>query len=254
MEKLLRPKDKILLGLSVLGDLYFEIAEPLSIQIGKMKGSLPSNYKATNFYATVNRSLYTGEIEKVIKNGQVYYSLTNIGRKRVKRYFPLLKLQGQKWDGLWRVVIFDIKEKEKAVRNRLRNKLKSLGFGQWQKSVYLSPFNVAYDLTQYLAKTGLTDQVCVLVAKHLFSGEVNKLVSKIWPLILINNQYRKLIEDWQQAKQQYQKEKLKRAARDCYSQYLEIITQDPFLPTELLPADWYGNGIKKYLQEWLGYL
>jgi len=46
----------------------------------------------------------------------------------------------EKWDGKWRVVIFDIPEKHKKSRDILREKLKELNFYQLQKSVWTCPY------------------------------------------------------------------------------------------------------------------
>ena len=45
-----------------------------------------------------------------------------------------------KWDGEWRVVIFDIPERFKKAREALRNKLKDLGFVKLQESVFVFPY------------------------------------------------------------------------------------------------------------------
>lgn len=44
------------------------------------------------------------------------------------------------WDGKWRLIIFDIPEKHKWSREGFRKKLKKLGFYQFQKSVFVSPY------------------------------------------------------------------------------------------------------------------
>ena len=46
----------------------------------------------------------------------------------------------KRWDGKWRVVIFDIPEKFRLGRDYLRNKLKELGFYQMQKSAWVHPY------------------------------------------------------------------------------------------------------------------
>ena len=45
-----------------------------------------------------------------------------------------------KWDGLWRMVIFDIPEDRRKVRNAINFKLKDLGFVSLQKSVFVYPY------------------------------------------------------------------------------------------------------------------
>lgn len=49
-------------------------------------------------------------------------------------------------DGVWKIVIFDIPEKKRAIRNHLRSKLKALGFQKWQESIWISPFALDPDI------------------------------------------------------------------------------------------------------------
>jgi len=44
------------------------------------------------------------------------------------------------WDGKWRVVLFDIPESQKKVREALRFHLKNMDFFEFQKSVFIHPF------------------------------------------------------------------------------------------------------------------
>lgn len=45
-----------------------------------------------------------------------------------------------RWDQKWRLVMYDIPETKKALREALRAKLKELGFHEWQKSVFVHPY------------------------------------------------------------------------------------------------------------------
>jgi len=44
------------------------------------------------------------------------------------------------WDGKWRVVMFDIREKRRVVRSRLRALLSGAGFVRLQDSVWVHPY------------------------------------------------------------------------------------------------------------------
>lgn len=46
----------------------------------------------------------------------------------------------RKWDNKWRIVIFDVPEKSKALRNFFRKRLKQLGFFRLQQSVFVHPY------------------------------------------------------------------------------------------------------------------
>jgi CRISPR-associated endonuclease Cas2 len=61
-------------------------------------------------------------------------------------------------DGVWRLVIFDIPEKQRQVRNVIRAKLVSLGFKKWQNSIWISPYTMAPEIEQELNE----------LAKHYF--------------------------------------------------------------------------------------
>ena len=52
-----------------------------------------------------------------------------------------LKIKPQTiWDGIWRIVIFDIPNRHKWSRDALRGRLRIMGFYQLQKSVFVYPF------------------------------------------------------------------------------------------------------------------
>lgn len=50
------------------------------------------------------------------------------------------KKKQKKWDGKWVLVFFDVPEKQRNKRDYLRRFLIDLGFYQYQKSVYLFPY------------------------------------------------------------------------------------------------------------------
>lgn len=63
--------------------------------------------------------------------------ITPLGEKRLRQYdIENLELIGsQRWDGIWRIVMFDIPEGKKRARDAMSKKLKLMGFYQLQKSV-----------------------------------------------------------------------------------------------------------------------
>lgn len=75
--------------------------------------------------------------------GVITVVLTEAGKRRALRYnIDQIKIiKPKRWDGLWRVVIFDIPEKKRRARDALRLKLKELGFHEWQKSVFIHPYS-----------------------------------------------------------------------------------------------------------------
>ena len=76
------------------------------------------------------------------KEGLAEIVLTKDGETKALR-FKIDEMEIKKpakWDGEWRVVIFDIPERFKKAREALRNKLKDLGFVKLQESVFVFPY------------------------------------------------------------------------------------------------------------------
>lgn len=75
-------------------------------------------------------------------NHQIYIRLTKEGEKAAGK-FQLNKLAiptPKRWDGAWRLIIFDIPEKLKIKREAFRGKLKEFGFYLLQKSIWAYPY------------------------------------------------------------------------------------------------------------------
>lgn len=233
MAKQLRVRDRFLLGLAIAGDLSFEACEPLSIQLKKAKGLLPPDYKVTQFRSSVSKILKTGNIEKVIKEGEPCLRLTGKGRSSLVRDFSLFDMRRKKWDGLWRIVFYDIPEKQKSTRQSLKIKLQELGFGMVQESVYLSPFNVADDLGEFLVAHGLSEMVFVSVGRKIFGDDSLDLVKNVWHLDKLQEKYEQL----------YQKILESNNFDEAFREYMEVLEEDPCLPLEFLPRDWIGEKV-----------
>jgi len=78
------------------------------------------------------------------KDDKVFVYLKNKNHPKIIEYSirTLLdfKKKKKKWDGRWFMVFFDVPEIQRNKRNYLRDFLKKLGFYQYQKSVYIFPY------------------------------------------------------------------------------------------------------------------
>jgi len=70
--------------------------------------------------------------------------------ERGARYLTTVSLDAplkpQRWDGKWRVAIFDIPDTKKSNRDTLRRTLRTLGFVQLQESVWVTPYPCANEV------------------------------------------------------------------------------------------------------------
>ena len=62
----------------------------------------------------------------------------------------VLETHKREKDGKWKLIIFDIPETQRPVRDYLRTKLKQLGFKKWQNSIWVTPYKLSDDVTSEL--------------------------------------------------------------------------------------------------------
>lgn len=88
-------------------------------------------------YLATKRLKKQGYIEEQEKSGVKIFSITQKGR--IKLYSS--DITKKNWDGRWRFVIFDIPFDKREKRDFFRRRIKELGFQQYQKSVWISPYD-----------------------------------------------------------------------------------------------------------------
>jgi len=99
------------------------------------------------------KSLYQSKLikEKENPDGTITLILTKEGKQKALTYnLDEMKIEKPiKWDGKWRIVLFDIPERTRKIRDAFRYHLKQLGFFEFQKSVFVHPYDCK-DEIEYL--------------------------------------------------------------------------------------------------------
>lgn len=95
------------------------------------------------------------------------------GKKLLLRYnLKEIRLNKPKvWDHKWRIVIFDIGEDKKTLRDRLRDTIKSLGLYPLQKSVFVTPYPCEKEIAFLRQFYGIRDEVSCFTAINLEEGD-----------------------------------------------------------------------------------
>ena len=207
---------------------------------GTLDWMRPSDYDKKRFNKIVDREVGRQIMAKRIgSDGRPELVLTNEGRKQVWKKFPLFRLAKRRWRGRWLVVAFDIPEGQRIDRDKIRDQLLGLGFVQWQKSVYVSPHDIADDLAALLKQNRLEKMVVPMIAKRILTGSDWEFARSLFHIDQIREEYLK-IEKNLQAAEKSGKINLKFWKRQ-FAAYLEVLRRDPFLPVGLGPKDGYGR-------------
>jgi len=110
-----------------------------------------------------------GLVEFNKKNGKKYLEITQKGRAylRKKQGLGYETKRPKRWDGKWRVVIFDIKESRRTDRDRLREKLENIGFFRLQNSVWAYPYDCEDIITLIKSDYRLGGNVVYIIAEEI---------------------------------------------------------------------------------------
>ena len=158
--------------------------------------------------------------------------LTEKGKKELWQMFPILKWREKPWDGVWRVVMYDFPQDNKVQRDGWRRVLKKLGMGQWQLSVWVSPYPVIEKMRQVVEDMGLEKWVTVCEVKRIVGDSDKEFADRVWGLSSLNKEYRQLVLGWSPENR-----------KTCILKMME----DPLLPKELLPDNWHGGELSELL-------
>jgi len=136
---------KAVLGaISVAGILAVGVVAPNALQVlgklGIVKKFGDKSRKATSVLAR------KGYIKFEDVGGRRMVRITSSGRRFLKVEEEKARLlnaamRPKHWDRRWRLVIFDVPEYRKGIRNRLRRHVVSFGFLRLQDSVWIYPYD-----------------------------------------------------------------------------------------------------------------
>jgi len=158
--KYLPMRNLILRTLAVGGVMSVALIAPKTLSLLKKLDRAAANRK--DLYSRITQAIRNLERAGMIRTsgarGQRSITLTNKGNVAIDTiYASEYRIpEPAFWDGKWRVVMFDIREKRRKVRARLRLLLSSAGFLRLQDSVWVHPYPC--------------DEFISLVRAHLKSG------------------------------------------------------------------------------------
>lgn len=184
--------------------------------------NLTESFEGWAYRTGLHRQLATLEKQQLLESqgdlaGDRVHRLTEAGR--------LLALGGQdparrwsrRWDGKWRLVIFDVPQSKASARARLRRSLADRGFGYLQNSVWITPDPLTGERVALDAGPVDVEALILLEARPCAGESDAEIVAGAWNFDAINARY------------------------DCHSQVLSSLPKQP-------PAD---AAAARRLHQWL---
>ncbi len=117
------------------------------------------------------KSLYGSKLiaEKQNADGTITIVLSDRGKQKALTYdLENMEIKKPKqWDKKWRVVLFDIPETKKKIREILRFHLKKLEFYEFQKSVFVHPYDCEDEINYLIEFYDIRKYVRYIVAESI---------------------------------------------------------------------------------------
>lgn len=121
-----------------------------------MGPNLGPGLKKSSLSRAIKRLRTKGLITDEINEGKVILKLTNLGMDIIKPD------RDEEWDGTYRIIIWDIPENKRRIRDLLRRRMKEWGFKSWQRSVWASKKNVTGKVRKLITDLGIEKWVAIV--------------------------------------------------------------------------------------------
>lgn len=173
--RLFPSRKEILHVLAAAGTIGLTFAFP---KVGASIGSLLlgdkhyRDWRSDQIISQLEKQKYV-EIEYK-KNGSITVKITKNGMTRALTYRinMMMVSKPKRWDKKWRVVIFDIPDKYKRVRDIFRLRLKQLNLYKLQESVYVSPYPCFHEVEFLRELYGVSFTVRYLLVDKIEEDEL----------------------------------------------------------------------------------
>jgi phenylacetic acid degradation operon negative regulatory protein len=184
------------------------------------------------------------------------YQLTERGRRRFAA--ATRRIYGARpryWNRRWTLIMLAPPSKAAgARRERLREELHWLGFGQFAPDVFGHPSFSSAAVHARLAESGIGNHVTVLAARSGHPRDDRRLVRCGWNLAELANAYRRFVAAFAPLATALGRgdltPKVAFVARTLLiHEYRKIHLRDPLLPDALLPRAWVGTAAYELCRE-----
>lgn len=154
----------ILMALKKLANAPFDVL----FEYGKLK----HQFSAPTARTAIHRLQKKQFIQCERRGNKLLFMLTEEGEREVENIkAKLASSKPKKWDGKWRVIVFDVPEKLRGKRDVLRRALVSLGFMRLQRSVWVYPHILPQEFKDLLISASIYGHCMVFEADNLENEE-----------------------------------------------------------------------------------
>ena len=157
------------IGLSFMAPTAVLLAKPFLDEKKQREREAWKHYNPSYLRRSIQRLQKQKLVEIVYRDDAETVILTQFGKRRILKYAlnELTIAKPKQWDGRWRMIIYDVDEKKKKLRDVFRRALITLGFLKLQESVWVYPYSCEEQITFLREYYGVGNEVLYVIATKL---------------------------------------------------------------------------------------
>jgi phenylacetic acid degradation operon negative regulatory protein len=201
---------------------------------------------ASGLLAQIQRLESKGYLESLLdtRTGKRLHRLTEAGRKAAAGPRDPESAWAARWDGKWRIIVFDIPETHRSERRKLTRALAGAGCGCIQGSTWISA-----STPPEINKIAQSDdpecsRLMMLLAESKGARMDQNMVKAAWDFEAINQLYHDHLDhlaSFRNLKKSTTREDLDDWTARENAAWRKAIAADPLLPDKLLPSGYLGK-------------
>lgn len=203
---------------------------------------IPQYFESANLqviFSSLGRLANRGWVMKKTKRDETIYSITTPGINQLNETLDAIKHEdSREWDKQWYIVVFDIPETKRKLRDMFRTILKQNGYGMLTSSVWISAWDRGDIIRRFLKRHNLTDNIYQMTTvTNNDSYQSTILAHRCWDWQKIEKSYRTFLDSAERELRELSQgtENQRFKAKKLVFQYAEVVKEDPQLPTEIAP-------------------
>ncbi len=192
--------------------------------------------------SALSRMKSQGELQAVTRDSTRGYSLTDSAERWFAVSTPrIMNTAPAAQNDHWVFATFTVPEAERALRYRIRTRLKALGFGSLAGGLMIAPAAVIDETADALGQAGLDSHVDLWLSEYRGFGSVDDIVARAWDLEEVADTY----DHYLDLCAELDSRPSPTDDEDAFLRFLVHVNAwrdlpylDPGIPPKFLPDDW----------------
>jgi len=186
-------------------------------------------------------------VKKIGQGTNTAFQLTNTGVKELDNTLSVLRTAEKAKENNLFLIIFQIAENKRDLREKLRRALVELGAAILHSGVWIATTDISQQIKKISKNLKISDKIMVLKIES--TKDLNNKLTHVWDLKVVNDNYSKFIKESQHLIKNPIGNNVAYKAKKLIYLFATILKKDPHLAGDLLPQNWKAKQARTSYQK-----